>query len=287
MSLGLACGVKWSGVYYIVAFALLTLLWDVGARKTAGVPNPLWSALVRDALPAFVSIVAVAAIVYLFTWSGWLFTTGGYDRQWAADQPPSVIPFIPDVLRSLWHYHDQALEFHTTLTSPHSYQANAWGWPVLARPTSFFYESPPDVCGSSNCAQEVLALGNPIIWWAAVFALFHQAWRWVAHRDWRSGAVLAAFLAGWLPWLFFQERTIFGFYSIVFEPFIVMALVLTLGSILGRANAWGNRRMTGAMVVGGIVLAAVAASWFFYPIWTGEPLPYDAWNLRMWFPTWV
>jgi dolichyl-phosphate-mannose--protein O-mannosyl transferase len=28
-------------------------------------------------------------------------------------------------------------------------------------------------------------------------------------------------------------------------------------------------------------------SWFFYPIWTAEPISYAAWQMRMWLPTWV
>lgn len=286
VSLGLACGVKWSGIYYVIGFGLLTVLWDVGARRAIGARKPWRGMLIRDALPAFASIVIVAGATYLGTWVGWFATTGGWDRQWAVGRGTDY-PFIPEALRSLWHYHVEALNFHTNLTSPHSYQANAWGWPLQARPTSFFYESPKDVCGTSNCAQEVIALGNPIIWWAGSIALIHQAWRWVGRRDWRSGAVLCAFLAGWLPWLLFQERTVFAFYSIVFEPFVIMALVLTFGALLGKAQAPGNRRMWGTIAVGTIVLAAIAAGWFFFPIWTGDPIPYSDWNLRMWFPTWV
>jgi dolichyl-phosphate-mannose--protein O-mannosyl transferase len=115
----------------------------------------------------------------------------------------------------------------------------------------------------------------------------HQSWRWFARRDWRSGAVVLAILAGWLPWLGYQGRTIFTFYAVAFVPFLCIALALMLGAILGKADAPPQRRTIGAAAVGSIVLLAVACSWFFYPIWTGEVLPYDAWHIRMWFPTWV
>ena len=36
--------------------------------------------------------VAIAAVVYVSTWSGWFLTSGGWDRQWAATHPPSIIP---------------------------------------------------------------------------------------------------------------------------------------------------------------------------------------------------
>ena len=141
--------------------------------------------------------------------------------------------------------------------------------------------------GFTTRTTEVLALGNPIIWWAAAGALVHQSWRWFSRRDWRSGAVVVAVLAGWLPWLGFQGRTIFTFYSVAFVPFLCMVLALTLGTMLGRSDSSPRRRTIGASVVGSLVLLALAASWFFYPVWSAEVIPYTAWQIRMWFPTWV
>jgi len=133
----------------------------------------------------------------------------------------------------------------------------------------------------------VISLGNPIIWWAGTVALAHQSWRWFARRDWRSGAVVLAVLAGWAPWLGFQGRTIFTFYSVAFVPFLCLALALMLGSIIGAANASPRRRMYGSVAAGSIVLLALTLTWFFYPIWTGQVIPYAEWHVRMWFPTWV
>lgn len=286
LSLGLACGVKWSGLYFIVAFGLLTVFWDVGTRKAVGVRMPWRASFVQDAVPAFFTIIGIAALAYLATWTGWFLSDAAWSRNWAAVNPSSF-SWIPDSVRSLWHYHAEAWNFHTNLDSDHSYEANAWGWPLQARPTSFFYQSPADVCGDSKCAQEVLALGNPLIWWAGTVALIHQLWRWVGRRDWRSGAVLCGFAAGWVPWLLFENRTIFSFYSIVMLPFLIMALVLSLGVILGPADAPSRRRTRGAIAVGVFVVLVVVVSWFFYPIWVGNPIPYSDWNLRMWFPSWV
>ncbi len=51
VALGLACATKWSGIYFVAVFGLLTVLWDMGARRTAGVRRPWIGALVRDAAP--------------------------------------------------------------------------------------------------------------------------------------------------------------------------------------------------------------------------------------------
>ncbi len=287
--LGLACGTKWNGVFYVVGFLFLTLLWDWGARRMIGVRLPFTATLARDAIPAVLSLIVIAAVVYVATWAGWFLTSGGYGRHWA-DGTTGVFPFIPDALRSWWHYQSDMYNSSANITSPHAYRANPWGWPIMARPTSFFYASPKlgdNGCAAPQCAQEVIALGNPVIWWAGALALLHQAWRWVAVRDWRSGAVVVGFLAGWLPWLHYQERTVFSFYTIIFLPFTIAALTMSLGTILGRANASPNRRMYGAMFAGAVVLGAIAASFFFFPIWTAQVMPQTQWQLRMWFPTWV
>ncbi|MEZ5115317.1 MAG: phospholipid carrier-dependent glycosyltransferase [Candidatus Nanopelagicales bacterium] len=287
ISLGLACGVKWSGIWFVAAFGLMTVVWDVGTRKAVGVRRPWLTTLVRSGPPAFVAIVGLGVLTYLATWYGWFTNPGGYDRTWADDQPSS---FIPAALRSLWHYHAEAWGFHVNLTSDHSYQSNAWSWLLQTRPTSFFYESYDrglSGCDVDKCSAEVIALGNPIVWWAGALALVHQLWRWVARRDWRSGAVLVGVVAGWAPWLLFQERTIFTFYSVVFVPFLVMALAMSLGTVLGPADASEARRMKGAIAAGGVMLAVVVAAWWFLPVWTGETIPYEMWKLRMWMPTWV
>ena len=288
--LGLTIGTKWSGLWFLALFALMSIAWDIGARRIVGISRPLISMLVRDAVPAFIALVVVAAGVYLMVWTGWFRSTDAWDRTWAATHPGEGLAFLPEALRSLVHYHQEAWQFHVGLTSPHSYMSNPWSWLIQGRPTSFYYESYTNGvhgCTVDHCSAAVTALGNPIIWWAATIALIHQVWRWFAHRDWRSGAVIIGVLAGWLPWLLFQGRTIFTFYAIAFLPYLVLALAMSLGTVLGPATAPAVRRKWGAIFSGGVVVLALAVSWFFWPIWTGQVVPYDFWHIHMWFPSWV
>ena len=286
IALGLACAVKWSGLWYVAAFGLLTVIWDVGLRRRLGVTNPWTSTLLRSAPPAALAIIGSAVIVYVVSWSGWLITGGGWGREWA-DGDPS---WIPAGLRSLWHYHVEAWRFHVGLESDHSYQSNPLSWFMQTRPTSFYWNSADNgtgTCGADTCVSEVLALGNPVVWWFGSVALLWQAWRWIARRDWRSGALLLAVLAGWVPWLLYLDRTIFTFYSVVFVPYIAISLAMAVAAMLGPADAPPERRRWGAIGAGGVVMLAVILAWWFYPIWTGETLPYAQWQWRMWMPTWV
>jgi dolichyl-phosphate-mannose-protein mannosyltransferase len=285
--LGLACATKWSGLYFVVAFGLLSVAWDGGARRSAGVRRPIFGALARDAAPAFASLVALAGVVYVVSWAGWLLNHDGWDRQWAADHGWSgpIAPFA-----SLAHYHASTWHFHSTLQADHPYESNPWGWLVLARPTSFFYEGLKQGqigCDAADCSREVLGLGTPALWWPALAALVIMAWLWLGRRDWRGGAVLAGVAAGYLPWFLFQQRPIFAFYAVAFVPFLVLAVTLTLGLVLGPRGATPTRRAWGASIAGCYLLLVLANFAWMYPLYVAKVIPYSEWLSRMWFHSWI
>ena len=87
LCLGLCCGTKWSGVYFLAAFGLMTVLWDVGARRAAGVERWFAGGVLRDGVPAFLTVVPIALVTYLASWTGWFLTKGGWDREWAQAHP--------------------------------------------------------------------------------------------------------------------------------------------------------------------------------------------------------
>ncbi len=289
LCLGMACATKWSGIWFVAVFGLMTVLWDWGARKSAGARRPFAGALVRDALPAFGSIVVVAIGVYLLSWTGWF--VGGddaYNRYWARDHPGTAL--VPDALRSLWHYHADAWRFHTGLSSYHPYRSSPWGWTVLSRPVSYFYNGSKEGvggCDAVTCSQAVTALGTPAIWWAATLAFPVLVFLWLGRRDWRAGAILAGVVAGWLPWFFYQDRTIFSFYAIAFAPFAVLAVTMCLGLVIGGPDASRARRRYGAIAAGTYVLLAVANFAWLLPVLSAEVIPYADWANRMWWKSWI
>ncbi|MGW1890226.1 dolichyl-phosphate-mannose--protein mannosyltransferase [Streptomyces sp. NPDC002004] len=298
LCLGLAFGTKWNGLYILAAFALMTVLWDVGARRVAGARRPYLAVLKRDLGWAFLSTVPVAIGTYLLSWLGWILSpadgTGGYFRNWAAtDGKGGDWTWLPDWLRSLWHYEYEVYQFHVGLSSPHTYQSNPWSWIVLGRPVSYYYESPAPGQGgcpadaADKCASEVLALGTPLLWWAACFAVLYVLWRWAFRRDWRAGAIACGIAAGYLPWFMYQHRTIFFFYAVVFVPFLCLAVAMMIGAILGPPGATERRRVAGAATAGVLVLLIVWNFIYFWPIYTGTTIPLDAWRARMWLDSWV
>ncbi|MCE1177916.1 MAG: phospholipid carrier-dependent glycosyltransferase [Micrococcales bacterium] len=288
--LGLSCGVKWSGLYFIAAFGLMTVLWDMGARRTVGVRHWIQGAVLRDGLLAFVVMVPLALATYLLSWTGWFVSDNGYNRHWAEKNPGKGITWLPDDLRSLAQYHKDVWDFAYNLKTPHDYMSNAWGWLVQSRPTSFFYEGPKkgeDGCTVELCSKAISSVGTVTFWWVGVVALVFCVYWWLFRRDWRAGAILAGMAGGYLPWFQYQHRTVFGFYEIAFEPFVILAVTFLLGLVLGPRTAPTAQRRTRLMVVGGYLLLTFAVFVFFYPIYTAQVIPQEHWSWRMWFPSWV
>ena len=273
---GLASATKWSGVYFLIAFALAALVIDF---RSSGIEIRL---LTKRAFQFFILPVTT----YVFSWVGWFTSPRGWDRQWA-DGKESRFSFIPAPLRSLWHYHAEMLHFHTTLTEHHAYQANPWSWLVMGRPTSFYYETPKN-CGAKDCAQEVLALGTPILWWFATLALATVVGFWISSHleskpDRAATFILLGIVGGYLPWFLFQKRTVFSFYAIVFEPFLILALVYCAKKYLGL-QPWNRNRK---IVVALLVLLIAINFFYFLPLFTAKVITYKTWSQMMWWPSWI
>jgi dolichyl-phosphate-mannose--protein O-mannosyl transferase len=284
ISLGLASATKWSGLYYIVAFFLWALYLDYLQERAIENQTPIKSAL-QAALPkrlAQYGLITVAT--YVASWSGWFFTNNGWDRNWSNKS----WGIVPAVLRNFWHYHAEILGFHQNLHDRHPYMSNPWSWLIQGRPTSFFYATPKG-CGGGNCSREVLALGTPLIWWSAIFAIFVLIGYAISKRDQIAQFILLLIGAGWLPWFTFQKRTMFTFYTIAFEPFIILAVVYAIARATGGPQLSISKneiKWRWRLVL--IYLIAVALCFaYFAPLYFGNTIAYHDWYAKMWFPSWI
>ena len=271
--LGLALATKWSAAYFIVVFGAIALYRAFTHHTGRDLVAP-----VSRRVAAF---GVIPVLVYLSSWIGWFIS----DRGWAKDH--SSNPFA-----SFIYYHQQMLTFHTNLQDKHNYEANPWSWLIMGRPTSFFYES-PDTCGADSCSQEVLALGTPLLWWMATIALMVVIGFWIRsllHRRFDPAAtiIVAGMAAGYLPWFFFQDRTVFSFYAIAFEPFMVLALVYCAKIFLTKMRMKSDRAyVIGEITVAALVIAIAINFIYFLPLYLGHSIPYDAWYAHMWLESWI
>jgi dolichyl-phosphate-mannose--protein O-mannosyl transferase len=270
---GLAIATKWSGLYFLALFGLIALYRAFTFFNGKD--------LLKPTLRVIGAFGLTPIAVYLASWSGWFFS----DRGWKRDSDSN--PFI-----ALKNYHEEILNFHRNLSTAHNYEANPWSWLIQGRPTSFFYETPSG-CGVDSCSQEVLALGTPLLWWSATIALAIVFGYWIRsialrRTDPAATIIIAGIAAGYLPWFFFQDRTVFTFYVIVFQPFMVLALIYCAQLFLSHQR----RKSARSYQLGefGIIalLALIAINFiYFLPLYMGELITYQEWINRMWLPSWI
>ena len=251
--IGLAGASKWSAFFLIPLVIALTINWK----------NLQLNSLLRR----IGQFVLVPLGVYFTTWSGWILSSNGWGRQSGSN-----------LFTSLWKYHIEILNFHRDLSEEHAYAANPWSWLILGRPTSFYYESPKD-CGAASCAQEILAIGTPALWWAGVFAIAITLGLFIVSKDRIAAFILAGIAGTYIPWFFIQSRTMFYFYAISILPFLILALIYTFN--------WALKYKDYRKYIG-VFLTIVAINFFYFlPIFLGIQIPYADWLDRMWLPSWI
>lgn len=301
VAFGCAASVKWSGLYFVAVFGLVTVIRDAVLRRRLGIRNWLIDTVGRQGVvTAIIALPAVAA-TYLVSWTGWIATQGGWNRL-----------AFPDWWTSLWMYHVDMYQWHSTLQAPHPYLAHPLSWLLAIRPTSMYFEDIPVVelgCGLDECVAAISPIPNVLIWWGGVAAVvWLVVWmlrRSIARR--RAGKLalprfspqaleldrgalfaVAGFIAGYVPWLITVGRSaVFQFYSVAFAPYLVLGLTLVLWRLLVTGEReGGDTAVARRWLVGGFVTAALLVSIYFASLWLAIPTSFAFWNLHMWLPSW-
>ena len=273
---GLSCSVKWSGIYALAFLGLFVALREVTCRWRAGHPSPLRGAL----------------LTYIASWFGWFAhpAAHGHGR--------SGIPGFAGSLADLWLYHKEMWTFHNGLSTPHTYQSSPYTWLAQYRATSFHWANGPEVtgCTSGTCATDIVALGNPLLWWIGIGALIVVLWATVRYRNWRTGIITLGYIALYVPWLAYAHRTIFTFYTVAFAPFVALAVAWLIAILAGWVTADGQpltaplpRRteLTGWVLAAVLTIMILACAAYFMPLWRADVVDYSFWRAHMWLPSWI
>jgi dolichyl-phosphate-mannose-protein mannosyltransferase len=259
---GAAMATKWSGIPFVAAAAILVLAWDARAARELRVDRPLARTLRRDAWVLVIAFVALPLVVYIGSFVGGL------------DAPLFAAPWDRGSwVRAFLGWQKHIFTFGIALHGVHPYTSPAWSWPLLKRPVVYHI----DVSGGAY--REILALGNPAVWWPAIVATAVCLVRWFRRRDAEQadGAIIAGLVAGWAWWLPVTSVRAFSFlfYMTPAVPFLCLALVRVL------QLAWPN--IIGRIVTGATAAAVLGLFIFFYPVLASAPVGADAWSARLWF----
>jgi dolichyl-phosphate-mannose-protein mannosyltransferase len=294
--LGLACGTKWSGLYFVLFFGAMSLAFDVAARRQYQVRNPWRGVIRRDLVPTAYALGLIPFAIYMASYAPWFASETAIDRHEVGLSigAHSVVP-LPDAIRSLWHYSAKALQFHAGLTNAagnyHPWESKPWSWPMSLRPVLYAIDQQNvSGCGAQSCVKAVMLVGTPAMWWLAVPVLIYALWRSAIRRDWRYAAVLIGYSAGWLPWFADIDRQMYFFYAATMAPFLVMAIALMCGDILyspGRGRSQNSERRTlGLIAVCSYVALVVTNFAWLFPVLIGLPISQQTWDMEIWLPSW-
>jgi dolichyl-phosphate-mannose--protein O-mannosyl transferase len=293
---GAAASVKWSGAMALFAAVIIVLMWETARRHRGdrSWARALGRAIARESLGIVIAFLFIPVAIYMLTWLPWLHHFGWNMGAWWKNQVDSA------------RFHRSGIDW-TALdpktgqyTPTHPYYARAWKWIPDLRPTSFFVlngENKLDI-------EQVLAIGNPIIFWASVVVIPWVGLMWYRLRDWRAGFIFVAFAGQYLPW-FLVTRPTFFFYVLPLTPFMVLAITYVCrqasdATIVVRDRETrdvainpetGEPAISHAYVyrpfVVAYVIAAVAVFIWFWPVLTAGRISLLHWHTIVWFNAWI
>jgi len=294
IGLGLALATKWTALYLFIIIAIdLTaricsgfslavalaenirhLLWKILDRMDTLSELPIYpfskreresfnTSLNQVICPEFrlylvCALVLVPLLIYLASYTQFFFM--GYDWN----------QFV-ELQKQMWWY-------HSGLKATHPYQSTPWQWIFDLRPVYLYVDSsvPEQVAYIYN-------LGNGVILYFGLFAVFRSIWRLLFRKDqrvWQIGFLLVAYFMLWVPWVF-SPRLMLFYHYLPSIPFLCILLALWLEELRCSQNT-GSRRLHA------VVLSA-ALIWFvlFFPLNTGMHLKKDAMDwLYFALPSW-
>ena len=291
--LGLACATKWSGLYFVMFFGLMSVAFDVAARRQYRVPRPWLGTIRRDVGPAAVrdgadpvrGVPGVVLDVVRVRDRGRPVRSGAHDRRArlvsaAGRDPVAValhlqgvrIPFRPD------QFGGQPPPVGIqTVDLADVVAAGA----VRDRPAERRRLRRTVVCegrDDGRHARDVVV---------AVPVLAYAVWRAFVRRDWRYAVVLVGYCAGFLPWFADIDRQMYFFYAVAMAPFLVMAIALICGDILYKPAQGPERRTLGVLV--GVLLHRPGDHQLrlVVPGADGHARSRTGtWNMEIWLPSW-
>ncbi|MEP6973072.1 MAG: phospholipid carrier-dependent glycosyltransferase [Actinomycetota bacterium] len=284
IALGAAFSVKWSGVMAIVGGLILSFAWETTRRHRGDVSfgRAFGRTVRQESFGLIIAFLVLPVGVYFLVYLPWFHHFGWSLKAWWENQTAMLA------------YHrglkTTALDIAThTYTPTHPYYSRAWTWLFMLRPVNFFTR---DI--GPQIAQ-ILAIGNPAIFWTSVWAIPFVALMWRRRGDWRAGFIVMAMLTQYLPW-FLVTRPQFFFYVAPITPFMVLGITyvmrdLASATIVLRDPDSGEQvestRHPYLPFVWGYVAIAVGLFLWFWPVLTANPISDKLWQARVWFRGWI
>ena len=211
--------------------------------------------------------------------------------------------------------HQRIWQFHHRLggnnSDVHPYCAAWYKWPLMMRPIAYFYqraqstEDPLPVMGphlnkvNGKIIYDIHAMGNPLLWWLGLVALFFllvvliaqilipwfegKRFPYTANFNvdiWIALYLLVNYGANLLPWVT-VNRCVFIYHYMSSVIFVFMAFAWLVECCI--SSYYKETRALGVT----LTFLVIAAFIFWMPLYLGLPLSPEDYKLRMLFDSWI
>ena len=273
----LAC--LWFVAALITAQQFLPALWSKGK---AAAERFAWGNPFAARLPLYISAISFATLVvyvlsYLPNYSHAVHTA--MDPSQGGHKGFAALIWLQSIM---YHYHHD-------LVATHPYASAWWTWPFEIRPVSYYWKELPGT-GPNHLVTEIIALPNPFVWLAGVVTVPLAAL--YAWRERHKGMMFLtiAYVWQWLPWALSTRIDFeYNFYSNTAIMCLCTAFVM-LRLWQDALKAAPGRRFVVTLGLGAYAALCAYGFLYFLPILNATPIPWWAWNQRMWFhygaPNW-
>ena len=244
--LGLALSTRWTSLW-AAGFLGLVLL----AVRRLRIIKP------RELALTVLAFLVLPAGIYVLSYVPWM-------RQ--GHELKELLP----LQKAIWRY-------HADLRATHPYFSRWYTWPLLYRPTWYYFKQTGDTI------RGIVALGNPALWWASVPVTVWALVTGAKEKNPRRLFSGLGFCALYLPWGVAPRTLNYNHYLFEAIPYAC----LSLGELLDRRWDMKWARLYVAVVVllfffflPFLVALPIPARWYFHDLGGGV----RPWT---WFPKWV
>jgi dolichyl-phosphate-mannose-protein mannosyltransferase len=257
---GLAISVKLTAFFGALAVVVLFLLLKRDELKKADRlrKNFFIPFLLTPMFVMFISFVVISFIIYALSYT-----------------PIMGIPGEGSGLSMVFRYSENMLRYHETLTATHPFSSPWWSWIFMLKPVWIYNLGNP----FDNTVSNIVAIGNPGIWWASIPFLIFVAWRWIKEKDSTARFITVAFLLQLLPYLLIG-RILFLYHMFLNVPFMIFAIVYGLNILWYKNNKY-------KYIVVAYFAAVVLLFIYFYPILAGYPVSQQFTDAHRWLDSWI
>ncbi len=153
------------------------------------------------------------------------------------------------------------------LTATHPYGSQWYSWPFMTRLIFYWV----------NENSRIYLLGNPVIWWSSTVAILMSLMYVARHRIIKI--LLGGYFLNLLPFIGIK-RVMFLYHYLTGLVFAILILVYLIENIQPFDKLMARK------IFIGLAIASVAAFIYFAPLTYGLPLSQQAYDARVWLPSW-